>query len=83
MTTTELLQSRHTKFLEWAEPWPACGPQGNELDAHLVLRATVHDCINLQRSVAKATGRETMGNDEGFLLDFMAVNWAVPVDNAV
>jgi hypothetical protein len=71
-----LLESRHTACLEWAEPWLACGPEGNDLNAHVVMRATVHDCINLQRAVARQAGRATMGDDENFLLDFMAVHWA-------
>lgn len=71
-----LLEARHTKFLQWCEPWPACGPEGNQLDAHIILRATIHDCINMQRLVARSCGRSTMGNDGPHLLDFIAVNWA-------
>jgi hypothetical protein len=70
------LESRHTKYVTWVEPWAACGPEGNELNAHVILRATVHDCINMSRLVAKADGRSTMGGDRDHLLDFMAVHWA-------
>jgi hypothetical protein len=75
----QLLEARHTAMLEWAEPWPACGPEGNALDAHVRLRATVHDCINLQRAADKQAGRPTMGDDERRLGDFIAVHWATVV----
>lgn len=75
-----LLDSRHETFLQWCEPWPACGPEGNDLDAHIILRATVHDCINMQRRVAKSAGRPTMGDDENHMLDFIAVHWARVVE---
>ena len=78
MTTEEMLEQRHTLRLLWAEPWQACGPEGNELNAHLELRATVHDCINMSRAAAKQAGRPTMGKDEQHLLDFMAVHRATP-----
>lgn len=80
MNTEELLESRHRTILQWHEPWTACGPEGNDLQAHVALRATVHDCINLQRRAAKAAGRPTMGRDADHLLDFMAIHWAYPVD---
>lgn len=71
-----LLESRHDTLLQWFEPWSACGPEGNDLDAHITLMATVHDCINLSRYAARQAGRETMGNDGNHLLDFMAIHWA-------
>jgi len=70
-----LLESRHETMLQWCEPWPACGPEGDDVDAHIILRATVHDCINMQRRVAKAAGRPTMGGDKNHLLDFMVIHW--------
>lgn len=75
-----LLESRHETLLQWCEPWPACGPEGNDLDAHIILRATVHDCINMQRRAAKAAGRPTMGDDTNYLLDFIAIHWARVVE---
>lgn len=75
-----LLESRHETMLQWCEPWPACGPEGNDLDAHIILRATIHDCINIQRRVAKAAGQQTMGDDANHLLDFMAIHWAQVVE---
>lgn len=80
MDIEEMLEKRHTLKLGWAEPWPACGPEGNALDAHVEVRATVHDCINLQRAVAKAGGHPTMGGDGGRLLDFIVVHWAAVVE---
>jgi len=75
-----LLESRHETMLQWCEPWPACGPEGNDLDAHIILRATIHDCINIQRRAAKAAGQQTMGDDANHLLDFMAIHWAQVVE---
>ena len=75
-----LLESRHETLLQWCEPWPASGPEGNDLDAHIILRATVHDCINLSRYAARHAGRPTMGDDRNHLLDFMAIHWARVVE---
>ena len=79
MTLEEMLENRHTTLLEWGEPWPATGPEGNDLSAHITLRATVHDCVNLRRHIAMLHGDPTMGNDDGFLADFIAVHWAAPI----
>ena len=76
MEINEMLEQRHTLKLLWVEPWKACGPEGNELNAHLELRATVHDCINMSRAAEKQAGRATMGEDARHLLDFIAVHWA-------
>ena len=75
-----ILEHRHETFLEWKEPWSACGPEGNRLDAHITLRASVHDCINMQRAAAKSHGHPTMGDDYNHLLDFIAVHWAEVVE---
>jgi len=77
---TALLEQRHETMLQWGGPWPACGPEGNHLDAHIILRATIHDCINLQRRAAKAAGQPTNYRDENYLLDFMAIHWAQIVE---
>ena len=71
-----MLENRHTWRCEWCEPWPATGPEGNDVSAHITLSATIHDCINLERSVSKAAGRPTEGKDGDRLLDFIAVHWA-------
>jgi hypothetical protein len=76
VTIDELIENRLTAMLEWPEPWPAIGPDGNDVSAHITLRATVNDCINLSRSAAKAGGRPTSGNDADLLQEFMAVHWA-------
>ena len=71
-----LLDSRHRARIVWGEPWPACGPEGNRVDAHVELSVSVHDCINLQRAAAKQAGRPTTGDDKQHLLDFISVHWA-------
>lgn len=71
-----MLENRHTTYLKWMEPWQACGPEGNDLDAHVELRATVHDCINMERLTCRAAGTPTVGNDRDRLLDFIAIHWA-------
>lgn len=76
MTIEQMLEQRHSLKLVWNEPHRACGPEGNRLDAHVELRATVHDCINLQRELVRNLQGETMGNDDQHLLDFMANNFA-------
>jgi hypothetical protein len=75
------LEARHETWLQWHEPWPACGPEGNEITAHVVLQATVHDCINLARRAAQLAGRPTMGNDGNYLLDFMAIHWTTVIES--
>ena len=81
MTIDEMLEARHTTWLQWCEPWPAVGPEGNELHANIVMQATVHDCINLSRKVSQAAGRPTQGDDANHLLDFIAVHWAKLVES--
>lgn len=78
MTTNEMLEARHTTWLQWCEPWPSVGPEGNGLLADVMLMATVHDCINLQRRVwqtHKAT-ENLVGQDAKLLDEFMMVHWA-------
>ena len=71
-----MLENRFTTMLEWIEPWPARGPEGNLLDANVVLSATVHDCINLSRASAFSAGRSTTGKDIEHLQDFIVIHWA-------
>ena len=80
MNLENLLEKRHEARVEWVEPWKACGPEGNALDAHVTISCTVHDAVSLQRSVAKQAGRLTVGNDAQHLADFMAIHWAKPVE---
>jgi hypothetical protein len=70
-----LLKNRHKVFLEWLEPLPACGPEGNDLDAHVTLRATVHDCINMERRADMMRGNDPIRNDARRLTDFINVHW--------
>lgn len=79
-TIDELLAERNKIKLEWLEPWPACGKKGNKLDAHVAIRATVQDCINLQRETDRKNGRPIMRDDKERLLDFIVVYWAREVE---
>ena len=80
MTTEELLEQRHNVKLQWVEPWQACGPQGNPLNAHIELSATVHDCINMQRAADKFIHARP-GDDARRLEEFMMVHKAIVVDH--
>jgi hypothetical protein len=75
----ELLKNRGTK-LEWLEPWAGCDSDLKDVDSHIRLSATVEDCINLQRRILKNKGRLDLCNDdEGILVDFVAIHWATIV----
>lgn len=74
MNILELLERRHSEMLIWLEVRPAVGPEGNALQAYVEMRATVHDCVNMQRLKAQEAGRSTIGNDERFLWDFIQVH---------
>lgn len=76
MTVTEALEHRHDTLVIWEDPWPACGPEGNHLPAHVEHRATVHDVINMEREVYRHNGRDTDLEDRFYLEDFMTVHWA-------
>lgn len=78
-TINGLLEARHTAELEWTEPWLSCGPEGNSLTAYVRLRATVNDCINLQRMADKHSERQTAGEDGRRLDEFIAVHCATVV----
>ena len=84
MTTDQLLQHRHEIFLEWNEPWPATGADLKQTDAHVVLRATVQDCINLERRSWAARSEKRFCGTEGNLLEeFMAIHWATVLNPLV
>lgn len=71
-----ILENRHKWKLKWLEPWPACGPEGNPLDAHVEMSATIHDCINLQRQNHSCRDLPTSGNDAELLMEFWSVHHA-------
>jgi hypothetical protein len=83
-----LLKDRDTIKLEWVEPWPAISKDGTPKDAVVVMRATVADCIDLYRrelgNCELNAELDELGNcelNDAALLDgFMAVHWAVPVE---
>ena len=82
LPTNKLLEGRHTIYLEWGEPWPASGPHGNDLMAHIRTRATVHDCINLRRReiLHKDPSWDVCGQDGQFLDEFIVCHWAEVVE---
>jgi hypothetical protein len=75
-TIQELLAGRDYILLEWHEPWPATTAEFSDTEAHITLRATVSDCINLQRLTSKAAKNLS---EEELLEGFLAVHWAHPV----
>ena len=70
-----MLEARHELRIDWDRLQPACGPEGNVLTAYVTMKASVHDCINIQRMVEKEAGRETSGQDGKFLRDFISAHW--------
>jgi hypothetical protein len=76
VTIDQALENRHTVWVEWETPWPACGPEGNKLTSYCVSRMTVHDAINADRLVAKQRGFPTNAQDKTYLLNFIATHWA-------
>ena len=79
MTLEEMLENKYTTKLEWMEPWPATRSDGMDVEAHVILRATVQCCINLQRSAAKAAIGRLDATDEQLLMEFTSVRWATVV----
>jgi len=69
------LENRHTTILQWDEPRRGKDAQGNEVTAHVTMRATVHDCINMARFAEDFAG-PTNTNEAELLNNFIAVNWA-------
>ncbi len=71
-----LLSHRHLFWVEWGEPVPCCGPEGNDLTGNQVVRMSIHDAINAQRYIAREEGKDTMGQDAEFLQSFINVHHA-------
>ena len=80
MKIEDVLENRHTFRVRWGEPWPACGPEGNDLTADIESTATVHDAINMRRLISRSLDKPTSGMDADFLVDFLAVYWADVID---
>jgi len=73
----ELLKNKYTTYLEWYEPRPGLDEIGDKIDVHILLKATVSDCINYQRSLTKLYEKKNLVLDEKeYLLDFIACNCA-------
>lgn len=74
MTIEELMAEPHI-LLEWVEPWPGRDPEGGTVDTTAYSRASVADCISLQR--ARSVGHNyPLLSERDLLLDFIAINWA-------
>jgi len=78
MDITALLKDRHRIHLQWVEPWPGTSKDGNRVDCHITLRASVHDCINYHRK----PGQPKM-TDADVLQDFISVNHVGVVDTTL
>lgn len=75
-----LLNNRHKWYLKWDEPYPAISKDGNSVDAHVTLCASIHDCINMSRLSAQS--HITYANeisDKDLLIHFISINWATVV----
>lgn len=77
----ELIEAMHEKCLEWTELRPACSADGGQLGSYITLRATINDCINMQRLSARRVGQPVTGNDGNYLSDFMVTHQAYVIDN--
>lgn len=75
-TLSTLLKTPRITRLEWVEPRPACLSDGATTDAHVTLRASVHDCIRMQRLASKKNGLMYTRVTKDLLAEFMAVHWA-------
>ena len=76
MTIEKLLEFPET-YMQWEQPWPGKSASGAPLDASVTLRATISDCIKMQRyENDKLFPDKDALNDKELLLDFMATNWA-------
>ena len=74
MTIDDLMKESHT-LLEWVEPWPGRDPDGRTVDVTVYSRASVADCISLQRERSKGHNYPLL-SERDLLLDFMAINRA-------
>jgi hypothetical protein len=78
---TQLLRCRDTT-LAWSEPWPGINEEGESCYAPVDLRATVSDCINTQREMLRALGKDYASLSDAQLLTlFLEVFWAQPVED--
>jgi hypothetical protein len=76
MDWNNALEHRHNWFVEWEEPWPGLGPEGNKLDCFVTNRMSVHDAINFQRFVYKENKSGIILTDLDLFKDFVVIHWA-------
>ena len=74
MTIEELMKESHT-LLEWVEPERGCDPGGEITNVTIYHRASVADCIGLQR-IRSMGHNYPLLSEKDLLLDFIAINWA-------
>ncbi len=71
-----MLAAGDTVFLEWSTPWKGLSATGRDESAHVVERATVNDCVKIQRAAMHNTRLALNMSERALLLDFIAVYWA-------
>ena len=76
MTIAHMLEQRHKLKLRWFNTVAACGPNGALVPVSVEYRATVDDCISMNRHRAKSKGQPPV-DDEHNLIVFMAMHHTV------
>lgn len=79
-TVEEMLENRHTVYLEWVDPWPGLNHEKEEVTTCVLHKATVQDCLAIARQSAISQGHPIPEDEVDILLDFIAVMWAEPVE---
>jgi hypothetical protein len=79
MDVQQMLDQRHTLFLEWPEPWPGISPEEEGVTCFVSSRATVADCLDIARYLAVCADRKIPSDEKNLLLDFIAVMLAKPL----
>jgi hypothetical protein len=67
---------KNEKMLEWVELMPGLNADGAPKDVVVTMKAKVTDCIAMQRYSSKQRGEQLHNDDQRYLNEFMAVNWA-------
>lgn len=76
MNIHELLELRHSAYLQWDETLPGRTADGRDIPCYAIVRLLVHDAINRQRAVnsfGSATGSAS-ATDAALLLQFIEEN---------
>lgn len=77
-----LLLKRHESYLEWVEPSPSMLVGTFQIaNAHITSRATVHDCVNMQRYIESMSSKKFKHTDKELLEDFIISNNAKAFEN--